>query len=431
MNGERMIRYVWLVVSLCLTFAAEPAFAKVSLDVYGQSYKKVTIATPPFKSDNGTKVKTDMGDLLAKDLDMSGFFIVAPKSVMDRELTEEGVDKKEIRFENWRSLGIELICKGLLQTQSGGLTLEIYLYDSSDGALLFAKRYRTTTDEWRRLVHRLADDIIQAVTGERGIMSSRVLFVAGGRHGKDILISDLDGADQRKLTDYSKITLSPCLSPDGKYLAFTSYKEGRPNLFVIDLEKKREIYANTDEGIKVGSTWLDKRTLVYTHTAGKYSTIYAQNVETKEKSVLLRQEGILASPSLSIDGRKMVFVSDMYGTPQIFIRDIPSGETKRLTYAGTYNTAPSLSPKGDLIAYGCKADGALEICVMKADGSEPRVLTDGGVNDSPQFSPCGRYILYSSSNGKKAGIYLMLHNGDNRRALSFTAGEDSQPKFVP
>jgi TolB protein len=115
----------------------------------------------------------------------------------------------------------------------------------------------------------------------------------------------------------------------------------------------------------------------------------------------------------------MVFVSDMYGTPQIFIRDLSAGETKRLTYAGTYNTTPALSPKGDLIAYGCKTDG-----------SEPRILTDGGINDSPHFSQCGRYILYSSSNGKKAGIYFMLQNGDNRRALSFTPGEDTQPKFV-
>ena len=140
---KTMIRYLWLLISLCLTFVVEPAFAKVSLDIYGQSYKKITIATPPFKSDSETKLKTDMGDLLAKDLDLSGFFIVAPKSVMDRELTEEGIDRKEIRFENWRSLGIELLCKGLLQTQNGGLTFEAYLYDSSDGTLLFAKRYRT------------------------------------------------------------------------------------------------------------------------------------------------------------------------------------------------------------------------------------------------------------------------------------------------
>jgi TolB protein len=121
----------------------------------------------------------------------------------------------------------------------------------------------------------------------------------------------------------------------------------------------------------------------------------------------------------------------MYGTPQVFIRDLSSGDTKRLTYAGNYNTAPSLSPKGDLIAYGCKAEGGLEICVMKADGSEPRILTEGGINDSPQFSPCGRYIIYSSSNGSKTGLYLMLHNGDNRRALKLNSGEETQPKLIP
>jgi TolB protein len=426
-----MTRYVVLAISILLTFVVEPAFAKVSLEIYGQSYKKVTIATPPFRGDTAGKLKEDMADLLGKDLDMSGFFIVAPKTVMDKELTEEGVEKKEIRFENWRSLGIELVCKGALQIQDGGLVLETYLYDSSDGTLLFGKRYRTKVDEWRRVVHRLADDIIQAVTGERGIMSSRVLFVAGDRRSKEVYIADLDGAGSRKLTDYGKLTLSPTMSPDGRYLAFTSYKEGTPNLYVRDLERNREVYVNREDGMKLASTWFDKRTLVYTHTSGKYSTIYSENVETKDRKVLLRQEGILTSPGFSIDGKKMVFVSDMYGTPQIFMRDLASGETKRLTYAGNYNTTPSLSPKGDLIAYGCKTEGALEICVMKADGSEPRVLTDGGINDSPQFSPCGRYIIYSSSNGSKAGIYLVLHNGDNRRALKLNSGEETQPKFIP
>ncbi|MBP1731591.1 MAG: TolB, N-terminal domain protein [Deltaproteobacteria bacterium] len=146
-----MRKCVWLAISLFLISVALPASAKVSLDIYGQSYKKITIATPPFKgTDSASKLKTDMPDLLAKDLDMSGFFIVAPKTVMDRELTAEGVEKKDIRFENWRSLGIELICKAVAQVQNGGLTIESYLYDSSDGTLLFAKRYRTKTDEWRR-----------------------------------------------------------------------------------------------------------------------------------------------------------------------------------------------------------------------------------------------------------------------------------------
>ena len=101
---------------------------------------------------------------------------------------------------------------------------------------------------------------------------------------------------------------------------------------------------------------------------------------------------------------------------------------KRLTFFGKYNTAPAYSPKGDLIAFVTKTGGAIEICMMKPDGSDARVLTEGGINDSPRFSPCGRYILYSSQQGSgKTQVYMMLRNGDNKRPLKFTGGEESQP----
>ncbi len=118
----------------------------------------------------------------------------------------------------------------------------------------------------------------------------------------------------------------------------------------------------------------------------------------------------------------MVFVSDMYGGPNIFAETMATGEIKRLSYFGNNNTAPAFSPKGDLIAFVSKTEGALEICVMRPDGSDARVLTDGGVNDSPHFSPCGRYILYSSQKGdSKTQVYFMLRNGDNKRALASPA----------
>jgi TolB protein len=121
----------------------------------------------------------------------------------------------------------------------------------------------------------------------------------------------------------------------------------------------------------------------------------------------------------------------MYGGPNIFIKDMASGDIKRLSYFGNYNTSPAFSPKGDLIAFVSKTEGALEVCVMRTDGSNARVLSDGGVNDSPHFSPCGRYILYSSQKGRKTSIYLMLLNGENKRELKFPGAEDTQPKFMP
>jgi TolB protein len=279
------------------------------------------------------------------------------------------------------------------------------------------------------LVHRLADEIILQATGERGIMSSRVYFVGGRR---DVYVSDIDGEGLKKLTSYDKLVVSPSVSPDGKYLAFTSYREGKPCLYVSDLGTNREVFADKEDGMKLGGAWMDKRTLAFSLTTGRFSTIYSVNVETKERKVLFRREGILTSPTFSPDGTKMVFVSDMYGGPNIFAKDMATGEVKRLSYFGNYNTSPAFSPKGDLIAFVSKTEGALEICVMRPDGSDARVLSDGGVNDSPRFSPCGRYILYSSQKGNgKTQVCFMLRNGDNKRVLRLTGSDATQPNFMP
>jgi TolB protein len=427
---KQVVLFIVLALGLAAV-GARIADAKAYIDVYGQSFKKITIAVPPFSSED--KQRPEVSDVLGQDLDMSGFFVVAPRSMMDKEFLDEGVDRKSIRFDQWRSLGIGLLCKAVIREKDNAFSLEAYLYDTGDGEPLLMKRYGGVTPaEWRRVVHRLADDIILAVTGEKGIMASRVVFVGGSGRHKDVYVSDIDGYGARKLSTHNEIVVSPAVSPDGKYVAFTSYKAGKPCLYVTDVETGRDVYVDRDDGMKIGAVWRDGKTVVYSFTAGKFSTIYSVNVESKERRVLFKKDGILTSPTFSPDGSKMAFVSDMYGGPQIFVRDMGTGEVKRLTYFGKYNTSPSFSPKGDLIAFVAKTDGGIEVCVMRPDGSDARVLTEGGINDCPRFSPCGRYILYNSQRGSgKTQVYMMLRNGDNKKALKFTGGEESQPSFMP
>ena len=405
--------------------------AKVYLDVYGTTFKKITIGVPAFKGEAASKSTSEMSGVLNRDLDLSGFFITAPASLIDKELLNEGIEKTEVKFNSWRSIGIDLVVKARVQVTGDDLSLEAFVYDTLDGSLMLAKRYKARASESRRVTHRLADDIIFAATGEKGICSSRVLFTAGRRNMKEIYLSDFDGQNVTRLTNFRSITLSPSLSPDGKYIAYTSYKEGKPNLYVSDFERKNEMFVDRSEGMKIGTAWANKSTLVYSHTAGRSSTIYAFDVGSRSKRVLLQRDGILTSPSVSPDGSRLLFVSDMYGTPQIFSRGLPSGEVKRLTYHGRYNSAPSFSPKGDLIAFICNV-GSFEVCTMNADGSNQKVLTnDGSVNDSPQFSPCGRYIIYTSMKGGVNKVNVMLFNGENKRTLRFTDFAEEQPKFIP
>ncbi len=424
-----MSRLTSFVLLVALTFFAVSVEATVYFDVYGRPYEKVTIAVPPFAGVEGQR--TELSDLLGQDLDLSGFFVVAPRSLMDNGLMSEGPERSPIRFDQWRSLNVGFLSKALVRAGENNFSLEAYLYDTSDGTPLLAKKYSAAPSEWRRVIHKLADEIILTVTGEMGIMSSRILFVAGDTLHRDVYVADLDGHRMSKLTDEGQIIVSPSVSPDGKYLAFTSYKGGQPNLYVVDLATNREVYADKREGTEVGSSWMDSRTITYAHILGETSTIYSANVEAKERKVLLSRNAILVSPTFSPDGNKMLFVSDMHGGTNIFMKDMATGEITRLSYFTDYNASPAFSPKGDLVAFVSKTEGALEICVMRPDGSDALVLSHGGINDSPQFSPDGRYILYSSQKGRKSSIHLMLRNGENDRELKFTGTDVSQPKFMP
>ncbi|MCS7281549.1 MAG: hypothetical protein NZ583_08035 [Desulfobacterota bacterium] len=425
----RFLKSFFLAIILLLP---ELASAKVYLDVYATGLKKIVIAVPPFKTKEVLKTEVDISELIRSDLEFSGFFTCVPESLMDRELKEEGLERHEIQFNKWKSIGTELIIKGRFSLQNGEVMTEVFLYDTTAGSLEFAKRYRAKKDLIKPLAHRIADDVIELVTGMRGIQSSRVIFVAGPKASTEIFVSGIDGFGLKKLTDYKTITVFPSVSPDGKYLSYTSYKEGKPNLYVVDRERNVIVYVDRDDGMKVGREWLDRKTLLYTHTSGRYSSIVKLDLETKIKKTILKKEGILAGPAPSPDGKKIVFTSDMHGTPQIFSMDLTSGEIKRLTYQGRYNTSPSYSPKGDLIAFVSKIEGALEICVMDASGNNVRVLTNsGGINDSPHFSPCGRYILFSSQKGPKATLNVMFVNGENRRTLNLTGQNETQGRFVP
>ena len=142
---KRYSNAITIALGTLIILCAITSEARVYLDVYGTSFKKITIAVPAFKSEKVEKLPADMTDLLNNDLDISGFFITAPNSLIDKELLNEGIEKHDINFGNWRSMGIELVCKGKVETKDGGLALEASLFDTLDGSLLLAKRLQGHT----------------------------------------------------------------------------------------------------------------------------------------------------------------------------------------------------------------------------------------------------------------------------------------------
>ena len=87
----------------------------------------------------------------------------------------------------------------------------------------------------RLAAHRFADDIVETLTGHKGIASSRIAFVSTRSGRKEIYTADYDGANVRQLTHDNSISVAPALAPNGSKLAYTGYQSGYADIYLIDL----------------------------------------------------------------------------------------------------------------------------------------------------------------------------------------------------
>jgi len=138
-------------------------------------------------------------------------------------------------------------------------------------------------------------------------------------------------------------------------------------------------------------------------------------------------------PSLSLDGKRLAYVSYRSGHPNIVIRSEDGLIIGSTNYKGT-TTSPTVGPDGR-IAFASSKDGeSMEIYVANGDGSNAKKLTRtrNAVNISPRWNPkTGREIAFISDRGGSPRIYLMDADGGNERPLLNLGGHMDSPAWSP
>jgi TolB protein len=373
-----------------------------------------------------------MTAILEQALLFTGYFKLLDRGAFLIDPERYGIVAPNIKFKNWTSIGAELLITGGLLVKDDALEIELRLYDTFKQKLVVGKRYKGWISNQRRIIHRFATEVILLLTGDRGFFNSQIAFVSNGTGHKEIYVCDFDGHSPKKLTRFNSITLSPAWSSDGKWLAYTSYAKGKPDLYIRDLDNKRGAFV-AKKGINVTPAWLPNRfALAATLSFSGDPEIYLLTGKGKITKKLTNNWGIDVSPTWSPDGSRMAFVSNRAGNPQIFIKNISTGQTRRLTYQGRYNTTPSWSPVGDKIAYSAAENGQVNIYVINVDGTNALQLTrNSGRNESPSWSPDGSLIVFSSTREGPSRIYVMTGYGTEQRRLLSLSGEQTNPKWSP
>jgi TolB protein len=431
---NHMKRYVILI--FFLFFMVVPfAEARIYLDINAPTLVQVPVVLPKWKSVDKapSSVTEKVYEILANDLTLSGFFKVIDLPRLPLSLREkEGIPNMS-SLQEWIPAGGEILLAGEALWELDGLNfkLKFHLFDLVEQKHIVGKQYEGPLQTLRSAVHRIADEVVLQITGERGVHSTKIAYVVSQGTNKEIFIADLDGANVKQITQNRSINLSPSWSPDNKRIAFTSYLKRNPDLYLIDADGKNLQRFSYYPGLNVSPSWSPngKQIALMIGKEGK-SDIFLIDSNGGNPRKLSKGHGNEASPTWSPDGERIAFVSDRSGSPQIYIMAKDGSNVRRLTYEGSYNTNPSWSPKGDRIAFCGRAEGRYHIFTIGSDGSGIRRLTsNSGNHESPCWSPEGRYLAFSSTRTGASKIFVMNTNGFNQRPLTPSKGGESSPAW--
>ena len=165
---------------------------------------------------------------------------------------------------------------------------------------------------------------------------------------------------------------------------------------------------------------------------GSNSNLFVMDLRSRATTRLTQSPAIDTAPSYSPDGTRICFESDRGGSQQIYVMGASGGNAQRISFGeGSYST-PVWSPRGDAIAFTKQYQGRFGIGIMRTDGSGERLLTEGFHNEGPTFAPNGRVIMFFRDPGGNAGpsLYSVDITGRNEQRVP-TPGFASDPAWSP
>jgi TolB protein len=399
--------------------------------------RKTIIALPDVRADASLATYTkSLNDTVTNDLIYMDLFKVLGPAAAVEDATHAGIAPNTFKFSDWTSIGAEFLLKAQLTQQGEALALEAYLYDAVQGKQVFGKRYVAASSDIKTMSHTLANNIVEALTGQRGIFLTKIAMSCNRYGKKEIYMMNFDGSDPKQITQHHSIAFAPAWSPDGTKLVYSVYTRHRGNIKNIDLYQfdfNTSTYRmlSNRKGINSGAAYSpDGKSVALTMSFLGNPEIFSLSLAGSTVTRLTKSLGFDVDPAWSPDGKTLAFVSSRSGKPMVYRSNADGSNPQRLTYAGVYNATPNWSPLGNKIVFAGWLEKHFDIFTMNPDGSHIERLTKSdGNNEDPFFSPDGNFIVFSSNRSGGQNIYVSNADGTFVKRLTFGMGNCSAPKW--
>jgi TolB protein len=382
------------------------------------------------------KAAKTIGQVLFDDIAYEKEFYMIPRDVMKTVPTPASADA--VALDRWRDIGADGIVVGTVRKSGDSVVVEAALIQIGTGKLALGKQYtgsvKSLADGGRTYAHTFSDELHKQQFGIRGIARTKLAFSSNrtgdksagyvkGRDAANIYFSDYDGANETRVTVYPTLDLSPVWSPDGRAIAYTSYRNNYPDIFISYIYEGRleRPAGGTSETKNYLPAWShDGTRIAYTSALPDGNVeIFVMNKDGSGRRRLTNHPMADATPTWAPSGNQLSFVSDRTGAPQIYIINADGTDMKRIS-TESYCDRPTWSPAPfNEIAYTCRGGGGYQIMVFDFTSGTSRAISDGvGSNESPAFAPNGRHMAFVSDRTGTQQIYTMHRDGTGLRQIT-------------
>jgi TolB protein len=412
------------------------AVADLRVEITEWNIEPAPVAVVPFGwQGQGEAPPLDVAGVIAADLRRSGRF--AP--VAESQMLSKPTSGTDLDFDDWRILKVEAVVIGRIeQTGDNAYSVQFQLFDPFRGTQLVGYRMPASRGTMRQAAHRAADMIYEKLTGIDGVFATRVAYVTAEERDDGrlyrLVVSDQDGENEYTILESPDPIMSPAWSPDSRQLAYVSFEGSRSSVWVQTLRTGNRILASSDPGVNGAPAFSpDGRELVMT-LGGEDGNldIYVMDLATRGKRRLTTHRAIDTEGSWSPDGRYIYFNSDRAGGPQVYRVPASGGSPERVTFEGSYNARPRLSPDGKKLAVVHNDRGNFRIAVYDLERDNQMVIVSTGRQDeSPSFAPNSDTLIYATREARNGELETVTADGLIRQRIQSGGGDVREPVWGP